>query len=241
MRKVIITSGGTREKIDDFRLITNVSTGKLGSMFAEYFYHMGWDVQFVHTQHSQMPNIVENWWDFDSINYSSRDSNITYHEVKSAQDAMNVLEKLVPQADVIIHAMAVADFGFKKDTNIKLKSDDPEALVEYIRSKIIVNPKIISNFRKWNTNKDLFIVSFKFEIDKTREELCKIAHDSLSRNSCNLVVANDKAEMIREKEHIGYVVYPEGYNIRVAGKGNIVKNIYSHVRDYFYNGNCYME
>jgi phosphopantothenate-cysteine ligase len=203
---------------------------------------MGWDVDFVHTKHSIMPNIHEpSWWDMDSIDYSPRDSSIAYYPVESANDAMEDLEEIVPQADVIIHAMAVADFGFKKDSNIKLKSDDPEALVEYIRSKIVVNPKIISNFRKWNTKKDFFIVSFKFEIDKTKDELCDIALNSLHKNKCNLVVANDKAEMMREKEHIGYIVYPEGYDKRVAGKGNIVKNVYSHVRDHFYNGNCYME
>lgn len=234
MRRVVITSGGTREKIDDFRLITNISTGKLGSMFVEYFFRKGWEIDFVHTKYSKQPEIEgPKWSDADFLCSDYKDSIINYHEVQSAQDAMEKLEKLIPEADVVIHAMAVADFGFKKDSNIKLKSDDPEALIEYMRNKIIVNPKIISHFREWNKDNNFFIVSFKFEIDKTREELCNIALNSLTRNKCNLVVANDKAEMMRENNHIGYIVETDGGNYRCEGKGEIVKRVYNHIFYHF--------
>ena len=231
MRRVIITSGGTREKIDDFRLITNVSSGKLGSMFAEYFEHMGWLVDFVFTKHSIYPKIAEtNWWDdhaFDYMNYPK--DTFGGFEVESANEAMEQLKELIPRADAVIHAMAVADFGFKKDSDLKLKSDDPDALVEYIKSKIIVNPKIISNFRQWNTNPNFFIVGFKFEINKTFNELYEIAHNSLIRNDCNLVVANDKAEMQKAKKHIGHIISKYGDSILCKGKEEIVKRVYDIV------------
>jgi len=35
--KVLITSGGTREYIDDVRVLTNISTGKLGATIANTF------------------------------------------------------------------------------------------------------------------------------------------------------------------------------------------------------------
>ena len=36
MQKIIITAGGTSEKIDNVRKITNSSTGKLGKLIAEH-------------------------------------------------------------------------------------------------------------------------------------------------------------------------------------------------------------
>ncbi|MDF2989430.1 MAG: DNA/pantothenate metabolism flavoprotein domain protein, partial [Eubacterium sp.] len=36
--KIIITAGGTTEKIDDVRTITNSSTGKLGAKIADRFF-----------------------------------------------------------------------------------------------------------------------------------------------------------------------------------------------------------
>ena len=36
MKKIIITAGGTSEKIDNVRKITNSSTGKLGMTIANY-------------------------------------------------------------------------------------------------------------------------------------------------------------------------------------------------------------
>ena len=41
MKNVIITSGGTREKIDEARVISNLSTGKLGSLIADEFMNCG--------------------------------------------------------------------------------------------------------------------------------------------------------------------------------------------------------
>ena len=35
MKKIIITAGGTTEPIDNVRKITNVSTGKLGSLICD--------------------------------------------------------------------------------------------------------------------------------------------------------------------------------------------------------------
>jgi hypothetical protein len=35
---IIITAGGTNEKIDNVRMITNLGTGKLGSIIADKFY-----------------------------------------------------------------------------------------------------------------------------------------------------------------------------------------------------------
>ena len=37
MKKILISSGGTREHVDEIRVLTNISSGKLGAKIAEAF------------------------------------------------------------------------------------------------------------------------------------------------------------------------------------------------------------
>jgi phosphopantothenate-cysteine ligase len=224
-KRVIVTSGGNRQKIDDFRVLTNVSSGALGAIVAEYMlgYAPDFDIDFVYTRYSQRPEIIG-----DSYRHK-----ITLHEVESAQDAFNKLSELVPKADAIVHAMAVADFGFRKDETLKLKSDDPQAFVDYIRDHIIVNPKIISYFRQWNTNPNFYIVQFKFEINKTLQELTDIAIKSIERNKSNLCIANDKEEMKRTNSHIGHFIFPDRKIQDFSGKYDIAQGITNLIKKHF--------
>ena len=47
---VLITSGGTVEKIDAVRGITNFSTGKLGSLLAESFSMYNAEIWYMHAK-----------------------------------------------------------------------------------------------------------------------------------------------------------------------------------------------
>ena len=50
--------------------------------------------------------------------------------------------------DVVIHSMAVSDFGFKPISE-KLKSNDPDAFIESLKIRIFKTPKILSQIKKW--------------------------------------------------------------------------------------------
>jgi len=248
-KKVIVTSGGTKEKVDDFRLITNVSSGALGAIAAAYFSEKGWDVDFVQTTGSK--DIEYGRTIVESIaNRNYYRGEVKTYTVYSAQDAFEMLELLVPKADAIVHAMAVADFGFKKDEGegIKLKSDDPEALIEYMRQKIVLNPKIITHFREWNKDPNFFIVAFKFEINRTFDELLEIGFKSLERNQANLVVVNDKKMMREAKTHCAILldtVPPSNFGESEWHKSNnkvqIVEDIFSRVDSFVSRGEPYYE
>jgi phosphopantothenoylcysteine synthetase/decarboxylase len=41
MKKIMVTAGGTREYIDDVRVLTNISSGKLGKMIVDQFLMSG--------------------------------------------------------------------------------------------------------------------------------------------------------------------------------------------------------
>ena len=57
--KILITSGGTTEKIDDVRGITNHSTGYLGKEIAELFLAKGHQVTLVTVNNSETQEAKE--------------------------------------------------------------------------------------------------------------------------------------------------------------------------------------
>lgn len=53
--RILITSGGTSEKIDDVRAITNHSSGKLGKAIAESFAKDDVTIDMITTRHAVKP------------------------------------------------------------------------------------------------------------------------------------------------------------------------------------------
>lgn len=205
---ILITSGGTSEYIDDVRILTNISSGKLGATIADNLVVDG-NVIYLHGRNAWMPKC----------------ENITSVEIKDTTDLMNKMEQLVPKVDVVVHAMAVSDFSFKRENAVKLKSSDPQAFIDFMRDNIVVNPKVISHIKQWNPK--VFLIGFKFEVGKTTEELINIAFDSLLRNNCDLVIANDKKEMIKDNSHTAYFVSQDKTYTKVGSKEEIALKIKS--------------
>jgi len=211
-KRILVTSGGTQEYIDDVRVLTNISSGQLGADIAVSLIDAGADIYYLKGANAAYPDPMRNGF---------------YHTitVKSAQDAYKEMEKLVPDMDAVIHCMAVSDFTFKRDGALKCKSSDPQAFIDYMARTITKNPKIISKVKEWNPK--TILVGFKFEVGTTNEELIELARNSIKTNQCDLVVANDKEEMARDKAHTAYLVdpNPNGSVLKVSGKEEIAFQI----------------
>lgn len=227
VKKILITSGGTREAIDEIRYITNISTGKLGALIQRQFddcnNHLSrmrlnpvplYEIFFVYVKGSEKP-----------ITWDGRYCH--FYEVTDVKSVYKVMDKLVPDMDVVIHPMAVSDFGFKP-INTKLKSNDPEAFIQSLKERIYQTPKILSHIKKWNPN--CFLISFKFENGLEHDELIKIASDSMIKNGSDIVVANDKAEMKKLGEHKAYFLIKDTVK-EVNGKEEIAKEIFNIVQE----------
>lgn len=209
--KILVTAGGTTEYIDDVRVLTNISTGKLGCVIADHALNEGHEVSIV------APRLMPKWPSDRVVRYAVTDT----------ASVMEVMQRLVPKHDVVIHTMAVSDFTFERTGATKLSSGDPEAFAEYIKNTLRMNPKIISYIKTWNPHCKL--VGFKFEVGISHESLLDKAYDSLVRNNCDLVVANDKAEMQREDEHVAYLVDPSHRTVRAEGKLDIAEKVITYV------------
>lgn len=228
MKNIMVTAGGTREYIDDVRVLTNISSGKLGKIIANQFLisKKEYNIHYICPKNSFIPNQheldLENGLNSDIDVYQS---NLHIHYVTDVASVMKIMEELVPKMDIVIHSMAVSDFGFKPITE-KLKSNDPEAFIESMKNRIYKTPKILSHIKTWNPK--CILVSFKFEVNLDHDELIKIARNSMIDNGCDIVVANDKTEMVKNKSHIAYILSSDEPDIesKANNKYDIAKQLY---------------
>ncbi len=262
MKKVLITSGGTREAVDSVRVMTNISSGKLGAKIAETFIEANYpenftplhakkisvripedryEVYYLHTKTAVMPKGKPTVWDYrlgyaDSTEkeYScnSRSKYLHRIEVNSVNDVYAKMEELVPEMDAVVNCAAISDFTFNRDNPVKLKSSDAEGFIEYMRANIGQSPKIINKIKEWNP--EIFLVGFKFEVGLSERELVKLARESMNVYNGDIIIANDKAQMQKYKEHIAYLIHSgkKEYQL-LEGKPAIAKAIFSEIDNYF--------
>ena len=107
-RRILISSGGTREFLDPVRFIGNPATGKMGYALALAAWHRGAKVHLVQAARFEPPS----------------GSNIFSTTVVSAEEMENALIEAMPQSDWIIMAAAVADVRPQQRSLVKLPKQD---------------------------------------------------------------------------------------------------------------------
>ena len=126
-KKILITAGGTKEKIDPVRYITNNSSGKMGLALAKNALKMGADVTLVSTFKAEggFKNIV----------------------TESAQEMEKVVKENLFEQDCVIMAAAVADYKVKNYSEHKIKKGlDDNYILELTKNTDIL--KEICNLKK---------------------------------------------------------------------------------------------
>ncbi len=164
-KTVLVTVGGTREKIDDVRFITNKSSGKMGVAIAENCYLRDGKVILLSSKTSVMPVLP-----------------IEQHLFETADELAELVKKYSPDSDICFHVAAVADFipiakqgkiPSEKSATIELKKR--EKIYEVIKK---ANPKIK-------------LIAFKAEWQKTDKELLLVAKEKLKNSPIDILIVND--------------------------------------------------
>ncbi len=105
-KRVLVSAGGTSEVIDPVRLLTNRSSGKMGTSLANAAAALGAAVTLVTTK--DLPTLPA----------------VKIDHVSSAQEMATAMANHFQQADIIIMAAAVADFRPEHTSNQKIKKQD---------------------------------------------------------------------------------------------------------------------
>jgi phosphopantothenoylcysteine decarboxylase/phosphopantothenate--cysteine ligase len=108
---ILITAGPTREKIDPARYLTNRSSGRMGYAMAETAVRRGARVILVSGPSALTPPAA---------------AEIT--RVESAEQMLEAVLELLPQASIVIKTAAVSDYRMKSISPQKIKRKEPIAL-----------------------------------------------------------------------------------------------------------------
>lgn len=237
MKKIIITAGGTSEKIDNVRKITNSSSGKLGMTIANHLLAEKDDIKiyYVCSKNSFKPS----------------NNKVQIIEIDNTSDLKKVIENLLinNNIDYFIHSMAVSDYMTDyvtslnriKESIIKANNLDEafsnikvisaNKISSYEDNLVVVlkpTPKIISIIK--DISPSTYLVGFKLLDGASKEELIDAAKKLRDKNRCDLVVANDLSN-IRNGEHIAYIIDNEENIEESHGKNDIAKKLVRRMMD----------
>ncbi|MBI2845845.1 MAG: hypothetical protein HYX86_04800 [Chloroflexi bacterium] len=211
--KILVTSGPTRGAIDAVRYLSNRSSGRLGALIAQEALRAGAEVTFIFGQDSLLPQVAP-----------AENSRLKTIAVETVSDLSSAVEEELGRSrfEAVIHAMAVLDYEPEQVSMEKVPSLSEEWWI-----KLVKTPKIIKLIRKLAT--ETILVGFKLEVGKTRDELVRIAYNSLQENRADFVLANDLRD-IEEGKHTGYLVNRQGeVEWVLVGKEEIARGLIHHL------------
>ena len=167
-KKLLITSGRTREDIDPIRYLSNKSSGKMGYSLAQAAVDLGAEVTLVSGPTNL--NVPDGLKEFISV-----DSAIHMYE--------KVDEKF-KDTDIFIACAAVADYRPKEYQDKKIKKSDLNLTIELVR-----NPDILFEMGKKKENQ--LLVGFAAETNNIIENALK----KLEKKRLDMIVANNASTM----------------------------------------------
>ena len=163
-KKILISSGRTKENIDPIRYLSNNSSGKMGYALAQAGVDLGAEVTLISgPTNLEVPNGLKD-----------------FVTVESALDMYKAVDSYFEDTDIFIACAAVADYRPKEYQNKKIKKSDDNLIIELVR-----NPDIL--FEMGKKKKNQFLVGFAAETNDIKENALK----KLEKKNLDIIVANN--------------------------------------------------
>jgi phosphopantothenoylcysteine decarboxylase/phosphopantothenate--cysteine ligase len=163
-RKVVVTAGPTRERIDPVRFITNRSSGKMGFAVAEAARDAGADVVIV----SGPVNVAT-------------PAGVRRIDVESAEQMLEAVRAEIADTDVFIASAAVSDYRAREVAEHKIKKTSEQLVLQLART-----PDILATVAAGTPRP--FVVGFAAETQNVeRNALTKLETKKLDMIAANQV------------------------------------------------------
>lgn len=165
-KKVVVTAGPTRERIDPVRFLTNFSSGKMGYAMARAAAEMGAETILISGPVSlQVPKGVKRIL------------------VESAEDMLNAVKAEYPDSDIVIKTAAVADYRPIQAQSQKMKKQAGGSTIELERTN-----DILQTLGQEKTHQ--LLIGFAAETN----DVAHYAKEKLMRKNADYIIANDVSE-----------------------------------------------
>ena len=167
-KKILITSGRTKENIDPIRYLSNNSSGKMGYSLAQAAIDLGAEVTLISgPTNLEIPKGLK-----------------SFVSVESALEMYEKVNQYFGDTDIFIACAAVADYRPKEYKKEKIKKSDSDLILELVR-----NPDILFEMGKKKDNQ--LLIGFAAETNDIKENALK----KLEKKNLDFIVANNASTM----------------------------------------------
>ncbi|GAB2990383.1 bifunctional phosphopantothenoylcysteine decarboxylase/phosphopantothenate--cysteine ligase CoaBC [Nocardioides montaniterrae] len=170
-RHVVVSAGGTRERLDPVRFLGNSSSGRQGYALARAAAARGAEVTLV------------------AANVTLPDpAGVKVVAVETTAELRDAVLAAASDADAVVMAAAPADFRPVATSSVKIKkSEDGSAPVIELEQ----NPDILKQLSHERPRAGAVIVGFAAETGDSTGGVLDLARAKLARKGCDLLVVND--------------------------------------------------
>ena len=177
-KKVLITAGATQEHIDPVRVISNVSSGKMGAALAKTAWRRGADVKVILGTHTIQPIY-----------------GVEIIDVLSANDMLKAVLEHYEWADIIVKAAAVSDFRVENPSPEKIKREGKSVIsIDFVQ-----NPDIAFEIGRLK-REDQILIGFALEtndmIDNAISKMKRKNMDGIIVNNVSALGSDEAAVML---------------------------------------------
>lgn len=167
-KKILITSGRTKENIDPIRYLSNNSSGKMGYSLAQAAIDLGAEVTLISgPTNLEIPKGLK-----------------SFVSVESALEMYEKVDEYFGDTDIFMACAAVADYRPKEYKKEKIKKSDSDLILELVR-----NPDILFEMGKKKVNQ--LLIGFAAETNDIKENALK----KLEKKNLDFIVANNASTM----------------------------------------------
>lgn len=170
-KNILVTAGSTVEYIDPIRVITNLSSGKMGNIIAEEALRLGATITLVYGYGTYSPK------------YSPNLKIVRVNTSKQMYDVV-MSELSFKRYDIAILSAAVADFTPERKSLKKISTSKEKLLLTLSPTRKIIN-------KIKHMSKQTFLVGFKAEYNVSDTNIIERAYKKLKECKGDLIVAND--------------------------------------------------
>ncbi len=192
-KKILITSGRTKENIDPVRYLSNNSSGKMGYSLAQAATDLGAEVTLISgPANLDVPSGLKN-----------------FISVESALEMYEKVDEYFENTDIFIACAAVADYRAKEYKTEKIKKSDSDLVIELVR-----NPDILAEMSRKKEKQ--FLVGFAAETNDIKENALK----KLEKKNLDIIVANN-ASVMGSDENTIEIIKKDKTSLKISQKSKV--------------------